>query len=67
MEATTQNSVSIEDRVTVFCFLELQLIGVDPRKTMFANVDIQSSRLSAQSALAKAWKEGEIVHRMNIP
>jgi hypothetical protein len=46
-----QYSASVDDRATTLCIFELQEIGLEPRKHMYAEVDFRSSKLPAQSTL----------------
>ena len=46
-------SASVEDRAIVCCFVELQEIGLTPRKMRKAPVEVRSSGLPAQSASKK--------------
>ena len=48
-EAIEWYSASVEDLATVRCFLEHQEIGLSPRKMIYADIDVQSSQLPAQS------------------
>lgn len=48
--ARAQYSTFVEDRATAFCFLELHEMGLDPRKVIYAEVEVRSSLLPAQSA-----------------
>ena len=50
MLAGAQYSASVDDRATTLCFFELQEIGLEPRKHMYAEVDFLSSKLPAQLA-----------------
>jgi len=43
-------SASVVDRATALCFLELQEMGLEPIKLIYAEVDVRSSTLPAQSA-----------------
>ena len=44
---------SVEERATIRCFVELQEIGLVPRKIRKAPVEVRSSGLPAQSASEK--------------
>lgn len=48
--ASARYSASVDDRATTRCFLELQEIGLEPRKHIYAEVDLRSSQLPAQPA-----------------
>ena len=43
--AMARYSASVVDRATIFCFLELQLIRLAPRKIIYPDVDVRSSKL----------------------
>ena len=47
--ASALYSASVDDRATTRCFFELQEMGLEPRKHMYAEVDFRSSKLPAQS------------------
>ena len=49
--ASALYSASVDDRVTARCFFELQEMGLEPRKHMYAEVDFRSSKLPTQLAL----------------
>ena len=51
-EARLRYSALIKDRETVHCFLETQVMGVEPRNTTYPEVDRRSSGSPAQSASA---------------
>jgi hypothetical protein len=39
VEARLRYSASVDERDTVFCFFETQVMGVEPRKTILLDVD----------------------------
>ena len=49
--ASARYSASVVDRTTALCFFELQEMGLDPKKLIYAEVDVRSSIFPAQSAL----------------
>jgi hypothetical protein len=48
--ASARYSASVVDLATVCCFLELQEMGLDPKKLIYAEVDVRSSTFPAESA-----------------
>lgn len=52
-EAIERYSASVEERATKRCLEEDQLIGLAPRKTTYAPVEVLSSRLPPHSASVK--------------
>lgn len=54
--ASARYSTYVEDLAIALCFFELQEIGVDPRKLMYVEVEVQSSTFSAQFALENLLK-----------
>ena len=65
--AMARYSASVVKCVTVFCFLELQLIGLGPRKRIYPDVDVLSSKFPAQLASAKAWRWRRECLRKKMP
>ena len=65
--ASARYSVSMEDLATALRFFELQEIGVDPRKLMYAEVEVWSSTFPAQSASEKVVKRGKPDLEICIP
>ncbi|XP_035544668.1 probable protein phosphatase 2C 23 [Juglans regia] len=60
--ARDRYSASVDDHATALCFFELQEIGFEPRKLMYAEVDVRSSKLPAQSALEDGMiDEGDFI------
>ena len=60
-------SASVEERATVSCFVELQEIGLTPRKIRKAPVEVRSSRLVAQSASEKLCNVKGVFARIRTP
>ena len=61
--ATTSYSTSVEDGATNLCFLKLQEIALEPRKTILALVEVRSSILPAQLTSKKEWRVSGELHQ----
>ena len=48
--ARARYSASVVDRATACCFFELQEMGLETKKLIYAEVDVRSSTFPAQSA-----------------
>ena len=58
--ASAQYSASVVDCVTALCFLDVHKMGLDPKKLMYADIDVRSSTFPAQLA-------SEYVFNIGVP
>ena len=64
--AIAQYSALVEEQTIVHCFVELQEIGLAPRKLKKVPVEVRSSRLLAQSVSEKPCKARGVFARSRI-